>query len=144
MTTRNFRLVFPDSAIAKAHKQKQKLPTSFSMVLHHISKRWFWQKYRNKNYLCHSAWYCTIYQRDGFGRSTETKIAYVIQHGIAPYIKEMVLAEVRDKQTETKIAYVIQHGIAPYIKEMVLAEVRDKPFTFKFDETTTEQIKKTI
>ena len=46
------------------------------------------------------------------------------------------------KQIETKIAYVIQHGIAPYIKEKVLAEVCDKPFAFKFVETTTEQIKK--
>ena len=40
-----FRLMFPDSDIAKAYKQKQKLPMSFSMALHHISKRRFWQKY---------------------------------------------------------------------------------------------------
>ena len=118
-----FRQVSPDSAIPKAHKQAK-----IAYVIQHgiapYIKEMVLAEVRDKQ--------------------TETKIAYVIQHGIAPYIKEMVLAEVRDKQTETKIAYVIQHGIAPYIKEMVLAKVRDKPFTFKFDETTTEQIKKTI
>ena len=46
------------------------------------------------------------------------------------------------QQGETKIKYVIQFGIAPYIKNELLNDFKNQPFTFKFDETTTSQVKK--
>jgi len=45
-------------------------------------------------------------------------------------------------QAETKIKYNIQFGIAPFLKEKLIYDVKNKPFTFKFDETTTKQVKK--
>ena len=45
-------------------------------------------------------------------------------------------------QQETKAKYTLQFGIAPYIKEKVINDIADKPFSFKFDETTTSQVKK--
>ena len=44
-------------------------------------------------------------------------------------------------QSSTKIAYVIQHGIAPYLFDSI-ANIKDKPFSFLFDGTTTSQVKK--
>ena len=46
------------------------------------------------------------------------------------------------RQSSTKIAYVIQHGIAPYLFDSIIANIKDKPFSFMFDETTTSQVKK--
>ena len=46
------------------------------------------------------------------------------------------------KQGKTKITYVIQHGIVPYIADLLQQDIASKPFSFKFDETTTSQIKK--
>ena len=46
------------------------------------------------------------------------------------------------EQGDTKIKYNIQFGIAPYLKEKLIYDVKNKPFTFKFDETTTRQVKK--
>ena len=46
------------------------------------------------------------------------------------------------QQGETKIKYVIQFGIAPYIKNELLNDFKNQPFTFKFGETTTSQVKK--
>ena len=43
---------------------------------------------------------------------------------------------------ETKIKYIIQFGIAPYTKSSLLKDVDGRPFVFKFDETTTSQVKK--
>ena len=45
-------------------------------------------------------------------------------------------------QSETKIKYVTQFGIAPYVKKPMLNDFNNQLFTFKFDETTTSQIKK--
>ena len=45
-------------------------------------------------------------------------------------------------QSETKIKYVTQFGIAPYVKKLMLNDFKKQPFTFKFDEVTTSQIKK--
>ena len=45
-------------------------------------------------------------------------------------------------QQETKPKYTIQFGIAQYVKEKLILDVSNKPFSFKFDETTTSQIKK--
>ena len=38
-------------------------------------------------------------------------------------------------QGETKVKYVIQVGIAPYIKQLILDDIKGKPFSFLFDET---------
>ena len=38
--------------------------------------------------------------------------------------------------------YNIQFKIAPYLKEISIKGVKRKPCCFKFDETTTSQIKK--
>ena len=46
------------------------------------------------------------------------------------------------KQNETKIKYNIQYGIAPYFKEKLQKDFYHNPFSFKFDETTTSQVKK--
>lgn len=43
---------------------------------------------------------------------------------------------------ETKTKYVIQHGIAPYVHHILVQDLKQQPFTFKFDETTTNQVKK--
>ena len=45
-------------------------------------------------------------------------------------------------QQETKAKYTIQFGIAQYVKEKLILDVSNKPSSFKFDETTTSQIKK--
>ena len=45
-------------------------------------------------------------------------------------------------QGETKTKYVIQFGIAPYVRKKMIDDFQGQPFTFKFDETTTSQIKK--
>lgn len=46
------------------------------------------------------------------------------------------------KLNETKMKYTIQFGIAPYFKERLKADLKDTAFTFKFDETTSQQVKK--
>ena len=45
-------------------------------------------------------------------------------------------------QSTTKVNYTIKHGISPYIKEMNIYDLKGSPFCFKFDETTTLQVKK--
>ena len=45
-------------------------------------------------------------------------------------------------QGETKVKYVIQFGIVPYIKQLILGDIKGKPFSFLFDETNTQQVKK--
>lgn len=45
-------------------------------------------------------------------------------------------------QQETKAKYTIQFGIARHVKERLISDVSNKPFSFKFDETTTSQVKK--
>lgn len=46
------------------------------------------------------------------------------------------------EQGETKTKCMIQFGIAPHFRKEMLNDFKNKPFTFKFDETTTSQIKK--
>ena len=46
------------------------------------------------------------------------------------------------RQGKTKFRYNIQYGIAPHIKQMLIYDVNNTPFTFKFDESTTSQVKK--
>ena len=45
-------------------------------------------------------------------------------------------------QQGTEAKYTIQFGIAEYVKEKLILDVSSKHFRFKFDETTTSQIKK--
>ena len=46
------------------------------------------------------------------------------------------------KQGETKTKYTIQYGIYPYFKDLLLEDLKNTAFTFKFDESTTQQVKK--
>ena len=46
------------------------------------------------------------------------------------------------QQQETKLKYFLQFGIVPYIRKKLLMEVKDQAFCFKFDESTTKQVKK--
>ena len=43
---------------------------------------------------------------------------------------------------ETKVAYIIKFGIAPYVRRKLVKDLADTPFSFLFDETTTSQVKK--
>ena len=45
-------------------------------------------------------------------------------------------------QSKTKVSYIIKHGISPYVKDFYVNDFKDSPFVFKFDETTTLQVKK--
>ena len=45
-------------------------------------------------------------------------------------------------QSETKAKYMIQFGIAPYVFEKLSEDIHGKPFSFQFDETSTQQVKK--
>lgn len=45
-------------------------------------------------------------------------------------------------QGKTKVKYIIEYGIAPHIREIVMKDIKERPFTFHFDETTTSQVKK--
>jgi hypothetical protein len=46
------------------------------------------------------------------------------------------------KMKRTKCEYVLEFGILPHIKDLILNDVTGSPFTFHFDETTTSQVKK--
>ena len=45
-------------------------------------------------------------------------------------------------QKSTKVKYMIQFGIAPVIQQLVLDDIKGNPFSFRFNETTSKQIKK--
>ena len=46
------------------------------------------------------------------------------------------------QQKADKVKYAIQFGIAPFLKDILLNELKDLAFSFHFDKTTTSQIKK--
>ena len=46
------------------------------------------------------------------------------------------------QMSKTKVSYTIKHGISPYIKALNINDFKGSPFVFKFDETTTVQVKK--
>ena len=48
----------------------------------------------------------------------------------------------KDQQSSTKIKCVMQHRIAPYIRDLLKTNFRNNPFNFLFTETTTSQVKK--
>ena len=41
----------------------------------------------------------------------------------------------------TKISYLVKHGLPPYFEERLKINIFGVPSTFKFDETTTKQVK---
>ena len=45
-------------------------------------------------------------------------------------------------QGEIKVKYVIQFAIALYIKQLILDDIKGESFSFLFNETTTQQVKK--
>ena len=45
-------------------------------------------------------------------------------------------------QEETKSKYVAQFGLAPFVKDELIADVQKSRYSFKFDETTNSQVKK--
>ena len=45
-------------------------------------------------------------------------------------------------QHAEKLRYVIVYGLAPYVKELRSKDAKDTFFTYKFDESTTSQVKK--
>ena len=46
------------------------------------------------------------------------------------------------QQCETEPKYTIQYGIYPFLKYLLLDDIKDVAFTFKFDESTTQQVKR--
>lgn len=46
------------------------------------------------------------------------------------------------KQKANKVKYTVQFALAPFFQGIILKELSDLPFSFRFDETTTSQIKK--
>ena len=46
------------------------------------------------------------------------------------------------QQGKTKVKYMVQFGIAPYVKEQLMADMSQEQYCFHFDETTTSQVKK--
>ena len=45
-------------------------------------------------------------------------------------------------QEETKSKYVVQFGLAPFVKDELSTDVQKTPYSFKFDETRNSQVKK--
>ena len=45
-------------------------------------------------------------------------------------------------QEETKPRYVVQFGLAPFVKDELITDVEKTPYSFKLDETTNSQVKK--
>ena len=45
-------------------------------------------------------------------------------------------------QEETKSRYVVQFGLAPFVKDELITDVEKTPYSFKLDETTNSQVKK--
>lgn len=46
------------------------------------------------------------------------------------------------KQGKTKIKCAIQFRMAPFVKEQLIKDFKLQPFSIKFDEATTSQVKK--
>ncbi|XP_066933369.1 uncharacterized protein [Clytia hemisphaerica] len=42
----------------------------------------------------------------------------------------------------TKMSYLVKHGLAPFFEKEIMDDIDSTPFGFKFDETTTKQVKK--
>lgn len=46
------------------------------------------------------------------------------------------------KMSQTKCKYLVQFGIYPWIMEDLVMDLKGTPYSYKFDETTTSQVKK--
>lgn len=46
------------------------------------------------------------------------------------------------EMAKSKIKYIVQFGIKKYVVDQLIEDIQGSPFSFKFDETTTAQIKK--
>lgn len=47
-------------------------------------------------------------------------------------------------QGDTKTKYMIKFGLAHYIKNELFADIAGKPHSFKFNESTTQQVKSIV
>ena len=45
-------------------------------------------------------------------------------------------------QEETKSKYVVQFGLARFVKDQLITDIQKTPYSFKFDETANFQVKK--
>ena len=50
----------------------------------------------------------------------------------------------RYQQSSRQIKYVIQHGLAPYICDLVKTNFRNNPFSFFLNETTASHVKNSL
>ena len=76
--------------------------------------------------------------------SVDSNQSFSASNGSGKHYKKMFPCEVTANFSlqETKMKYTIQFGIAPYVKDQLVQDISNKPFVFKFDETTTSQVKK--
>ena len=76
--------------------------------------------------------------------SVDSNQSFSASNGSGKRYKKMFPCEVAANFSlqETKMKYTIQFGIAPYVKDQLVQDISNKPFVFKFDETTTSQVKK--
>ena len=76
--------------------------------------------------------------------SVDSNQSFSASNGSGKHYKKMSPCEVAANFSlqETKMKYTIQFGIAPYVKDQLVQDISNKPFVFKFDETTTSQVKK--
>ena len=78
-------------------------------------------------------------------RVVEKNQSFCSANGNTKHFKRMFadsLTAAKYSQEETKMKYVIQFGVTPYLFENLKKDVEKKVFSFKFDESTTEQAKK--
>ena len=47
-------------------------------------------------------------------------------------------------QEETKSKYVVQFGLALFVKDELITDIQKTSYSFKFDETTNSQVKKAV
>ena len=45
-------------------------------------------------------------------------------------------------QEETKSKYIVQFGLAPFVKDELITDVQKTQYSFKLDETMTSQVKR--
>ena len=76
--------------------------------------------------------------------SVDSNQSFSANNGSGKHYKKMFPCEVTANFSlqETKMKYTIHFGIAPYVKDQLVQDISNKPFVFKFDETTTPQVKK--
>ena len=53
-----------------------------------------------------------------------------------------ICCEIFSKETKSK--YVVQLGLAPFVKDELITNIQKTSYSFKFDETTNSQVKKAV